>query len=153
MTIFQKDFRRFSFPGFGQEGTCFLRARVNQDGTSVFLCAQLVNYQGTSVTNAVEDIFLKAVQMLYEARVYKIQRKHWYSLGGQFSYKHIVANSRWVEHYPKGTGISDRDSYALVSFDSRMRPIWNYVSLGRAAQECGVTEDFFAISPEDIKYA
>lgn len=153
MTIFQKDFRRFHFPGFGQVGTCFLRARVNRDGTSIFFCAQLRNYIGTSVTNAVEDIFVKAVRALYDEGVYKLHRKRWYSLRRELNYEHIAAHSRWVEYYPKGTGISDKDSYALVSFDSELRPVWNYVSLERAARECGVTEDFFVISSEDIQYA
>lgn len=150
---FQQDFRRFHFPGFGQIGTCFLRTRVNSDGTSIFLCAQLRNYTSTSVTNAVEDIFVKAANTLKKAGVFKLQRAHWYSLKRELNFADIAARSRWVEHYPRGTGISSEDSYALVSFDSALRPVWNYVSLERAAHECGVEQAFFFISPEDLQYA
>lgn len=152
INTFQKDFRRFHFPGFGQIGTCFLRIRVNPDGTSIFLCAQLRNYTSTSVTNAVEEIFVKAARTLQEAGVYKPKRAHWYSLKRELNFADIAARSRWVEHYPRGTGISSEDSYALVGFDSELRPVWNYVSLERAAQECGVEQEFFFISPADLQY-
>jgi hypothetical protein len=152
MKTFQKDFQRFNFPGLGQIGTCFLRARVNPDGTSIFLCSQLRNYTSTSVTNAVEEIFVKVVSELQKSGVFKLQRPHWYSLKGQLNFADIAVRGRWVEYYPKGTGISGEDSYALVSFDSELRPVWNYVSLERAAKECGVEQDFFSISPEDLEY-
>lgn len=153
MNTFQKDFSRFQFPGFGQVGTCFLRARVNPDGTAVFLCAQLKNYTGTSVTNAVEDIFVNAASTLEEAGVFKPKRAHWYSFRRELNIVEVAARSRWVEFYPKGTGISCEDSYALVSFDSDLRPVWNYVSLERAIKVCGVGPEFFCVPPEELQYA
>jgi hypothetical protein len=33
-----------------------------------------------------------------------------------------------------------------------MNPAWHYVSLERAIMECGVEEDFFFISPEDLQF-
>ena len=153
MAAYQKDFRRFQFPGFDHIGTCFLRVRVNSDGTSIFLCSQLKNYTGTSVTNVVEEIFVKAVSELQKSGLFKIKRPHWYSLKRELSFSEIVARSSWVEHYPKGVGISsDKDTYALVSFDRDLKPAWDYVSLERAIKICGVEKDFFHISQEDLDY-
>lgn len=132
--------------------TCFLRARVNPDETSIFVCSQLRNYTSTSVTNAVEEIFVKVVSELQKTGVFKLKRPHWYSLKGELNFAGIAARSRWVEYYPKGTGMSGEDSYALVSFDSEMCPVWNYVSLECAAKECGVEQVFFFIAPEDLEY-
>jgi len=152
MAVFEKDYPRFKFPGFGQTGTCFLRVRVNSDGTSVFLCSQLKNYTGTSVTNAVEEIFVKAVEVLQQEGVYKPKRKHWYSLKPELDIQAVAARMRWVEYYPKGTGVFDSDSYALVSFDSELRPVWNYMSLSRIIKECAVPETFFQVSGENLAY-
>jgi len=142
MTVFQKDIRRFQFPGFGETGTCFLRARVNPDGTYIFLCSQLKNYTSTPITSVVEEIFMKAVRELRYAGL----------LNRELSLSDIVACSRWVEHYPKGTGRYGEDTYALVDFASGANPAWDYVSLERAIMECGVEEDFFFISPEDLHF-
>lgn len=151
-TIFQHDFRRFKFPGFGSQGTCFLRARVRSDGTSIFLCAQLKNYTGTSITNAVEEIFVEACRLLFEAGAVKTERVHWYSLRRELNLTKIAARSRWIEYYPKGTGMFPEGSYAFVSFDNDFRPVWNYVSLERVIQECGAEDDFFKIKSEDLDY-
>ncbi|WP_439854770.1 hypothetical protein [Pseudomonas yamanorum] len=151
MTDYQRDFKNFRFPGFGKEGSCFLRVRV-KEGKSIFLCAQLRDYTGTSVTNAVEEIFVKIVGILNDEGIYKREKKHWYSFRRFVSYESIASQSRWIEYYPKGTGIFGDDSYAIVSFDSNLSPVWNYVSLERAAQECGVTPDFFTVSSEDLQY-
>ena len=37
----------------------------------------------------------------------------------------------WVEHYPKGTGISQEDTYAIVNFDKKNNwlPDWTYRTL------------------------
>lgn len=142
MTAFQKDFRRFLFPGYGETGTCFLRGRVNPDGTYIFLCSQLKNYAGTPITSVVEEIFAKAVWEFRKAGL----------LNRELSFSEVAALSRWVEHYPKGTGRSSEDTYALVSFASGPNPAWDYVSLERAAKECGVEEEFFFILPEDLQF-
>jgi hypothetical protein len=152
MTTFQKDFRRFQFPGFGQIGACFLRVQVNPDGTSIFLCSQLKNYTSTSITSAVEEIFVKAISELQKAGLFKLKRPHWYSLKRELSFSDIVARSLWVEHYPKGTGISNKDSYALVSFDRNLSPAWDFISLERAIKICGVEKEFFLVSPEDLEF-
>ncbi|QHF43022.1 hypothetical protein PspS35_04180 [Pseudomonas sp. S35] len=142
MAVFQRDFRRFQFPGFGETGTCFLRGRVNPDGTYIFLCSQLKNYTSTPVTSVVEEIFAKAVREFKKAGL----------VNRELSFSQIVACSRWVEHYPKGTGRSSDDTYALVSFASGANPAWDYVSLEQAIKECGVEESFFFISPEDLRF-
>lgn len=142
MTAYQNDFRRFQFPGFGETGTCFLRGRVNPDGTYIFLCSQLKNYTGAPITSVVEEIFAEAVRAFKKAGL----------LNRELSLSDVAACSRWVEHYPKGAGRSTEDTYALVDFASGVNPAWDYVSLERAIMECGVEEDFFFISPEDLQF-
>lgn len=34
----------------------------------------------------------------------------------------------WVEHYPKGTGMADSDTFAIVDYSERGDPQWTYVS-------------------------
>lgn len=142
MTVFQKDIRRLRFPGFGEIGTCFLRGRVNPDGTYIFLCSQLKNYTSTPVTSVVEEIFEEAVRAFKKNGL----------LNRELSLSEIVACSRWVEHFPKGTGRSSEGTYALVSFSSEANPAWDYVSLEYAAKVCGVEDEFFFISPEDLQF-
>ncbi len=142
MTAFQKDIRRFQFPGFGETGTCFLRGRVNPDGSYTFLCSQLKNYTSTPVTSVVEEIFAKAIRDFKDAGL----------VSRELSFSEILARSRWVEHYPKGTGRSSEDTYALVNFASGPNPAWDYVSLQRAIEKCAVEEGFFFISSEDLDY-
>lgn len=91
---------------------------MDADGTAIFLCSQLKNYTSTSITNAIEEIFVKAISELQKAGLFKLKRPHWYSLNHELRFSEIVACSFWVEHYPKGTSMSSEDTYPLVSFDA-----------------------------------
>ena len=149
------DFDRFEFQGFGSPGHCFLRTRgtLRSDGKGldlIFLCVQLRNYYGTSVTNAIEDIFFRAIDELPKSvgdpAIKRLIPKRGRPLAE--ARRHI----RWVEHYPPGVGIDPSGSYALVAFDAAFNPTWNYVTLQRAASECGVAQDFFKVRCSLLNY-
>lgn len=55
-------------------------------------------------------------------------------------------------HVSADEGRSSEDTYALVNFASGPNPAWDYVSLERAIEKCGVEEGFFLISPEDLQF-
>lgn len=151
----EKDYPRFKFPGFGSEGTCYLRVRVNQTG-AVVLCCQLLNYNGTSITNAAEQIFKTFLKHPPEGITLNqlIEKKPWWKIwtSDKEKLESIIQKTVWVEIYPPGTGLSPNGSIALVSFDNDLNPVWNYVSKKVAAEECGVEESFFNLNLECLNY-
>lgn len=152
----EKEYLRFSFPGFGSEGKCYLKARISSEGI-VIICSQLLNYNGTSVTNAVDQILLIAINRLQQevGLNHLVDAKPWWRLfsdRGKFI-EQVVKRTAWVEYYPPGTGLADNGSFALVAFDNNLNPIWNYVSEDVAAAQCGVPIEFLKIDPERLDNA
>lgn len=144
---------RFEFMGFGSRGTCFVRTQVRQGGVIV-LCAQLKKYQGTSVTNAIEDIYSRVVSRLAKEGALKLPGfRLWSFFKRENSFESIASQIVWVEYYPPGAGMFPNGSYALVNFDSQGSPVWNYVSREYILQECGLDQWFLEISPELLEYA
>lgn len=139
------DFPLFEFEGLGgNPGYCFLRVTVRPDNSAVFLCAQLVGYRGTSVANGIETIFQAAVKRMNDDGLF---------VGGQvMTPRRVLRKSRWVELYPRGTDIVQEDSYALVAFDKFMDPVWNHVTLDRAASDCFVDRNFLIVDRERLEY-
>lgn len=145
---FEKDYPKFKFPGFWGEGQCFLRVRGKQ-GRLVFLCVQLKSYSGTSVTNAVERIFSAAVKQLYEDRLIGQPKSKVTSA----DLTRVAKNSDWIEHYPPGAhGRQDSGSYSLVSFDTNLNPVWNYMAPEEVITYCHLESRFLAIPPKFLKY-
>ncbi|MBF5040531.1 hypothetical protein INP77_13610 [Methylophilus sp. 13] len=143
---YKKDYLPFKFKGFWQEGNCFLRV-VSKDRKIVFLCCQLPNYHGTSITNAVESIRSRAVEVLLtevnsndkpvidvSLELSLAERLINSSVDIERDKKHkifdfIRKNSIWIEHYPAGHSIDANGSYAIVRFSQSGEPSWNYVSI------------------------
>lgn len=149
---YEKEFRRFAYPGVSRRGQCYLKVRVNQEGRAVFLCAQLLNYTGTSVTNAVEDILVGVVGELANEGVFKnLSRRNWFKKSPQLELE-VARTCRWIEHYPPGAGLAPNGSYALVSFDSNLSPAWNYMDLARAATICEVDQKFLRVAPDELHH-
>jgi len=150
-----KEYPRFKFPGFGSTGTCFLRVRIRPHGM-VVLCSQLLDYHGTSITNAVEKIFVEAVAQLEEEVGLNIlvEASPWWKFGKKRrdAFSQIVRKTVWIEHYPPDAGLDPKGSFALVAFDSALHPVWNYVSAAEASAEGGVEPEFLRISPDRLRY-
>jgi len=150
-----REYPRFKFAGFGSQGTCFLRARVRSSGV-VVLCSQLREYHGTSVTNAVEQILVAAIERLQEdvGLDHLISAKPWWRFRVDQSefIEQIVRRTVWVEHYPPEAGVVPAGLFALVAFDGSLHPVWNYVSKGVAAAECGVEADFLEVDTGLLQY-
>lgn len=86
-------------------GTCFLRARVRHDSL-VIVCAQLYDYHGTSVTNAIEEVREAAIVQLHDdvgLQHLMPARKWWQRKPVR---EEVLANaaalSTIIEHWPKG---------------------------------------------------
>ena len=150
-----KEYQRFRFEGVGSQGTCFLRVRVRSSGL-VVLCSQLLEYYGTSVTNAVEQILVETIEQL-QADVgldHLIAAKPWWRsrIDKNGIIEQVVRRTAWVEHYPPGAGLAPAGSFALVAFDSKLHPVWNYVSKDVAAAECGVEPGFLKVDTRLLHY-
>ena len=150
-----------SFQGFWSEGYCFTRIKIEK-GKALFLCVQLPNYTGTSVTNAIESVFQSIVKHLMENEVIEITDNTGL-LSKLFSSKevlnqrkydavidHIFKNSLLIEHYPPGIGLSENGSYARVNFGASGEPAWNYTSRERLIQRVN-NEDIFKFDYEELQ--
>jgi len=149
------EYPRFRFQGFNGSGHCFLRVKKLQNENLVFLCVQLLDYRGTSVTNGIEAVLDAAVKKLDEdGRLPDSFRPPFYA---RHKERRLVANvvrhARWVEHYPPGAGLAIDGSYALVSFNDDLSPVWNYMSRTAIARACEVSEDFFDVNYTSLVYA
>ena len=119
----------FSYPGVSRDGQCFLRIRIRQ-GTPIFLCVQLKDYTGTSITNAVEDILKCAIKMLVKKGVVASKRKksfrdflsqeHFDMKKNEDLLRFFSEKSVWIAHYPPNTGLAPGGSFALVKFDAQL---------------------------------
>lgn len=136
---FDKTYIPLQFRAFwDDEGYCYLRVQIT-DGKIIFLCAQLLNYYNTSITNAVESVRESAIHALINDGALKFknqsgifdlfksqQRKSSEIISLLFEY--INENSIWVEHYESQISITYDDRYSLVSFKGNREPIWRNIS-------------------------
>lgn len=151
----------FSYPGMSRDGQCFLRIRI-QKGKPVFLCVQLKDYTGTSITNAVEDILRCSIKMLVKKGIVVSKRKksfrdflsqeHFDMKKNEDLLRFFSAKSVWVEHYPPNTGLAPGGSYALVKFDRQLNPSWSYVRKETAVRASTLDTSFFDIPYESLHY-
>ena len=128
----QDDHATFRFPGFMSEGRCFLRV-IENNKKYIFICAQLKDYYGTSITNAIEQIAQKAAKMVLP---HKINPRELIK---------FIRKAIWIEHYPSGTGLVTNSSYAIVSFDENLNPSWSYASLEEISNQIGIEKAFLII--------
>jgi len=119
---------------WNDDGACYLRTRI-QEGKIVFLCAQLLNYTNTSVTNAVESVRDTAIKQLLRDGGVRFSFQH--SFMDKFKsreridqrirehvYRFIEDNSIWIEYYPPEFSLLPRCRYAEVRFDKGNYPTW-----------------------------
>lgn len=134
-----KAYSPFTFPGFWREGECDLTVHI-RNRSILFICSQRRDYNGTSVTNAVEAIRHKAIDQIcddglvtatasktFVEKIFLTQASVEKALNSA-ARRFVAENSKWVEHYPDGTGITDKDSYAVVHFTANGEPAWSYVT-------------------------
>lgn len=140
---------RYAFPGFGALGCCFIKARIRPDSI-VVLCAQLIGYHGTSVTNGLEAIRdgllldLKKDGELERFKGIPSQKDSTFPYG-------IYERLAWIEHYPAGTSLGGDETFAYVRFQGGS-PAWTYLRLRQIAELCGVPEHFFSVAPGELIY-
>jgi len=151
---FAKDYFPFEFPGFGRRaGHCFLR--VNAYGSNIFvLCAQLLNYHSTSVTNGLESIIDRLADTLMDETFsdgrpvlkvverFPLIRSLTHSSAELRRLRHMTVRrallgrrTKWFELYPQGAGPGERGSLSLVTFSDGGSPSWSYASLDSFASE------------------
>lgn len=145
-----KEYSRFEFPGNSSTGRCFIRAWVWADRL-VVLCTQLIDYQGTSVTNAVQDLAPKVIEQL-DADIgleHYLPPKSWLRFweSRNVSFFDVMPKMHWIEHYPPGVGLNPQGSYQLVRF---VQGDWHWttISLSQAAELAGVPEQSLIIDPK-----
>ena len=151
---FEATYPDFAYQGFVKESRCFLRISI-KNRVPVFFCAQLKNNPGTSITNAIERIFSRAISMLADKNIVQSTRRKSFS---DFLYedrfiekkqndliKYFSENSVWIEHYPADLGLAPGGSYAMVKFDSNLSPTWSYVKKDTAIRATNRDGLFFNI--------
>ncbi len=84
------DYRNFEYKGFHSMGACYVRVRIKDDGSLVCLIAQLRDYNGTSVTNVIEDIMYGVVKRLDSEKALPKALS---------SMDKILERSVWIERY------------------------------------------------------
>lgn len=158
---FDATIKRFSFPGVARDGMCFLRICIRKR-TPVFLCTQLKDYTGTSITNAAEAILKCAINKLVNEGVVVSRRNK--SLRDYFSEEHFnkkkyndivrffSERTVWIEHYPPDAGIAPGGSYAIVKFDMQLNPSWSYVRKETAIRASGLEPSFLDVPYENLIY-
>ncbi|MBB4519739.1 hypothetical protein [Paraburkholderia fungorum] len=151
---------RFAFPGTSRRGSCFLRFCVRND-TPIVLCAQLLRYVGTSVTNAAEEISAEFFRHLWNKKLFEIAVKkqlfecvlenRYEARVRDVVWQHFSKKVVWIEHYPPGAGLAPEGSYSLVG-DVTSNPFWSYLPAERIVEEAGVTMDFLTVEPVHLEY-
>ncbi|SHN14408.1 hypothetical protein SAMN05216593_109188 [Pseudomonas asturiensis] len=137
------EYRNFQFKGFNSVGACYVRTRITDDGKIVCLISQLRGYNGTSVTNVIEDIIHGVVERLFAEGVLPKALS---------TMDKILKRSVWIEHYPPGVGMSPSGSWAVVTLDAEGKPDWEHVTLDDAIALSGVEANFFSLSAQDVQF-
>ncbi|AKT32664.1 hypothetical protein RX987_03775 [Pseudomonas syringae pv. actinidiae] len=137
------DYRNFEYKGFHSMGACFVRVRIKDDGSLVCLIAQLRDYNGTSVTNVIEDIMYGVVKRLDSEKALPKALS---------SMDKILERSVWIERYAPGLGISPDGSWAIVTLDSERKPDWTHASFQSVVAHCGVEPAFLDLTEEDLRH-
>lgn len=149
----------FQFPGFWGAGVCRLKVFVKNERI-VFLCSQLIDYHGTSITNAVEVIKEAAIEKLLQDGILTITiplgffEKLTKSKQEVLKEKRLAAveyvnnNSLWIEHYPP-SDVATSESYSTVSFSDNGEPSWSYLSKEMIANQFGDID--LSVPIEDLK--
>ncbi|WP_327780779.1 hypothetical protein [Pseudomonas amygdali] len=110
------------------------------------LIAQLRDYDGTSVTNDIEDIISGVIHRLHTERALPKAFSSVYEVLEQFT---------WVEHYAPGIGISSDGSWTIVTIvtlDASNTADWEYMSLNDVVAHTDVDPDFLALTEEDLRH-
>lgn len=61
-----------------------------------------------------------------------------------------MRRKHWIEHYPRGAAIVDQAAFAVVTFNDRKQPSWNYTNQRQIAAQWSVHLNFLHIDPSDL---
>ncbi|QHE95723.1 hypothetical protein LCG56_20570 [Pseudomonas cannabina pv. alisalensis] len=136
------DYRRFEYKGDYASGACFVRVGITDGGMLFGLIAQLRDYDGTSVTNDIEEIISGVIHRLHTERALPKAFSSMYEVLEQFT---------WVEHYAPGIGISSEGSWAIVTLDASNTPDWEYMTLDDVVAHTDVVPEFFTLGEDDSR--
>lgn len=147
---------RFTYTATSGPGQCLLKICI-RCGVPVILCVQLNNHAGLGITCHAEEIASKALDLLVARGVIASTRTM--SLVDRF-FPEVFARKKqedllqffteqavWIEHFP----VSPRapgGSAALLEFDEKLRPAWNYMPLDAAIRASGLDAEFFDIKAD-----
>jgi hypothetical protein len=150
---FTKIYPRFPFPGFGSQGTCYVKVHVGDRSVTV-LITQLKNYYGTSVTNAYEDIAPQvAAKIAEDLNIDHLRTPTpWWKLGAKkkVSPGEVMGMTKWLEHFPPGTGLRAEGTLAIMQLEPALN--WHFCTRQVAQHHCDVPSEFFDINPADLDF-
>lgn len=134
---FTKVYLPFPFPAYdGTSGYCYLKVQVIDDSI-VFVCAQLLNYSNTSITNAFEKVRECAALALLRDGIISIDRGNKFfnvfksndRIATEFNmelFSFLDNNSTWIEFYSSTAFEGSIDNrYLVVKFpEGNTDPTW-----------------------------
>ena len=143
-----KDYPRFLISGYPSDGECFLRA-CSRAGGLVILCSQVFNHNGVSITNYIETIFVDAIKKLRQDmgidHLLSEKRRCQFKGNPLDAARQIAQHTIWVEHYTIESESNSDELFALVEFNSALRPTWRYMSKDRIISACNIGPDFLML--------
>lgn len=175
----QKDID-FEFVGFGgTDGRCHIRiVQAEEKAPLVIVCSQYRNYFGTSVTNGFELIVAKlfrdiaehridglsfdnkqpffeddrSAHSVFESLVNLIMPKRYRSSSvAKLDIVRLFSSVIWIEHYPKGTGISSTAATtSVVTLDRDGRPVWQYGLSNDVLQASGLNRKQLLVESSEV---
>ena len=161
MKDYEEDILPMEYLGFSGVGYCFLRIKI-QNGQVSLLCAQLPDYTGTSITNAIEKVVEATVLYLANKKVIEVRdelgifdkllknKTEIENSRIQAVLREFIAHLTLIEHYPEGVGINNNGSFARVSFSPSGEPVWNYLSKDKLQHTLN-TPEILEINIEELK--
>lgn len=161
MKDYEEDILPMAFRGFSGVGYCFLRIKIKNGQVSI-LCAQLPDYTGTSITNAIERIVEATILHLERKKVLTVRDELGFfdkllkkkaeieNSRVQTVFREFTARLTLIEHYPEGVGINNNGSFARVVFSPSREPVWNYLSKEKLQHSLN-TPEILEINVEELK--
>lgn len=115
------------FQGFWSDGYCHMRVII-KDGFIIFRCSQLIDYYGTSISNAVTSVRDSIIKKLLDEKILRVKRNKFLDIlkseqqveddDKKAVYEFLDHHSIWIECYEKSTIDKNDDLYRIIKFNN-----------------------------------
>jgi hypothetical protein len=134
------------FEGFWSDGYCHMRV-VIKDGFIIFRCSQLIDYYGTSISNAVTSVRESIVKKLIAEKIIIVKKNKIFSIlkseqkiendDKNAVYEFLNTRSIWIECYEKSLTHMDDDLYRIIKFNN-ITPSYHSCAINSLSDDYGI---------------